>query len=97
MRGGVPQDREGPGVLVRQDLDLGIGFDGLHEADRFAVHHRGERRLGQSGADGRRDLRAGRALRELKDLAVGQSDVDLVAGHGEAGFAGPLGTEESRP
>ena len=75
MRGGVADDLEPVGILVGDDRDVGVGLDAMSGVDELAVDAAGERRLGETGPDRRRDLGHGDRMIKRTDRAVGQLDV----------------------
>ena len=61
-------------VAGGDDGEAGILLQRPGEIAHFAVDLRGERRLGEAGADRRRDVRRGRSRRDLAHGAVGKRD-----------------------
>src|SRR6185436_6948189 len=75
VRGGVAQDLDALGIALRDDGEVGVGFDAMREVDQLAVHPRRERGAREPGADRLRDLGGGYGVRKRLRRAVGKTDV----------------------
>ncbi|MGY3118969.1 hypothetical protein ACVWXQ_002906 [Bradyrhizobium sp. S3.14.4] len=70
-------------IVAVDQLDLGIGFDGIVEVGDYAVERHRNRALGQRRRNALGDLEAGDALGVFAPGAVGEGEGDLFGrGHG---------------
>ncbi len=74
----MADDVEALRVLVRDDGELRIAIDDVRRVDDLAVDLAGERRLGETGADGCGDVLDGDGAVVLADCAVGKGDGNHV-------------------
>ena len=78
---GVAQHVQPVGRVAGDDGQFGVGRDGPVEVDRHPVDRGGHGGVGQTPADGGRDLAGGHPGGVLPGRAVGKLDRDLVS-HG---------------
>jgi hypothetical protein len=78
--GGVVADQfQRLGIAVGEDRDLGTRRRQRRaEVAQLAIDPDRQRRLGQTGADRRGGVGAGRARRKLQHLAIGQGDTQFL-------------------
>ncbi len=87
------------GVGPDNDLDVGIGLDGVGQIRQFAVKRDSNRLLGQRLGDAGRQLGAGQALLEGPFATIRESQRNIAHGHllslaayqaGKVGASGPI-------
>ncbi len=82
MRGVVAEELQGFGASRGDDLERGVGPDRVGEVAFRAVHLRGKRRLGETGADFARDFRRRDGLRVTAHGSIGQGYGETFGGSG---------------
>jgi len=71
-------DFEGLGILRRQDLERGIGFQRPVQIPQIAVDLGDQRVIGQARADGARHVDGRRARRNTLDTSVRKGDLKIT-------------------
>src|SRR5690242_17143404 len=71
-------DFEGLGILRRQDLERGIGFQRLVQIPQIAVDLGDQRVIDQARADGARHVDGRRARRNTLDTSVRKGDLKIT-------------------